>query len=183
MTEIMDTIRGRRSVRSYLERDVTDEQLHVLFEAVQWAPSWANTQCWELVVIRDHETKRRLQETVSKGNPATKAVVTAPVLLGICGRTQSSGYYNGQVTTKFGDWMLFDLGLATQNLCLAAHGLGLGTVIVGLFDHDRAREILQVPSGYEVVALVPLGYPAKERPAPRRRPPAEFVHLERFGKD
>jgi nitroreductase len=101
-------------------------------------------------------------------------------VVAVCGKTQSSGYYKGEVTTKFGDWLLFDLGLATQNLCLAAHTLGLGSVVVGLFNHDAAKTILSVPEGYELVALIPLGHPAKISGPPKRREPAEFVHSNRF---
>ena len=173
-------IKGRRSIRSYEEKEVAEELLNQLFEAVRWTPSWANTQCWELIVVRDPETKQKLQETISKGNPATKALVNAPVVLALCGKLESAGYYHGQVTTKFGDWFMFDLGLVTQNLCLAAHNLGLGTVIVGLFDHDRAQEMLAVPTGYELVVLIPLGYPAKEPVAPKRREVREFVHFHKF---
>ena len=180
MTELMQIIKGRRSIRSYQQKEVAEELLNQLFEAVRWTPSWANTQCWELIVVRDPETKLKLQETISKGNPATKALVNAPVVLALCGKLERAGYYHGQVTTKFGDWFMFDLGLVTQNLCLAAHNLGLGTVIVGLFDHDRAQEILAVPTGYELPVLIPLGYPAKEPGAPKRREIREFVHFHKF---
>jgi nitroreductase len=180
MAELMAVIKGRRSIRKYQDKEVSAEQLNTVLEAVQWSPSWANTQCWEVVVIQDPAVKQALQETLAKGNPATKAVVAAPVLLAMCGKLESSGYYNNQVTTKFGDWFLFDLGLATQSLCLAAHNQGLGTVVVGLFDHDKAKSVLQVPAGYEVVALLPLGYPAKESSPPKRREISEFTHREKF---
>jgi nitroreductase len=98
----------------------------------------------------------------------------------LCGKLQSSGYKKGQATTKFGDWFMFDLGIATQSLCLAAHNLNLGTVIVGLFDQDKAKDILEVPEGYEVVALVPLGYTAQEASAPPRREISEFLHHDIF---
>ncbi len=75
---------------------------------------------------------------------------------------------------------MFDLGLATQNLCLMAHDLGLGTVIVGLFDHDGAKQILNVPAGYELVVLIPMGYPAKTPSAPERREIEEFTHYDIF---
>jgi nitroreductase len=150
-------------------------------EAVRWAPSWANTQCWEVVQVQDPEVKRALQSTLPpKGNPAFKAVVEAPVVLAVCGRSRESGFYKGEATTRHGDWLLFDLGLATQNLCLAAAALGLGTVIVGLFDHDRAAEILRLPGGVELVALVPVGHPAKISAAPKRRETVEFVHRDGF---
>jgi nitroreductase len=180
MADFMDVVKGRRSVRNFEDRDVPEEILRQLYEAVQWTPSWANTQCWELVVVRDATVKQKLQETMSKGNPATKSIVDAPVVVAVCGKLNSSGYYKGQVTTKFGDWLLFDLGLATQSLCLAAHNLGLGTVIAGLFDQDAAKTALGVPEGYDLVALIPLGYPAKVPSAPKRRTPEEFVHREKF---
>jgi nitroreductase len=180
MAELMEVIKERRSIRKYQDREVPQELLEQLAEALKWTPSWANTQCWELIVVTDQGMKQRLQETVSKKNPATKAMVNAPVVLALCGKKERAGYYHGQVTTKFGDWFMFDLGLATQNLCLAAHNLGLGTVIVGLFDHHRAGELLAVPTGYELVVFIPLGYPAKKPAAPRRREPAEFVHLNHF---
>ncbi|MDY6909515.1 MAG: nitroreductase family protein [Thermodesulfobacteriota bacterium] len=180
MAEVMKAIQERRSVRNYEDKDVPEELLNQVLEAVKWAPSWANTQCWEVVVVCDPAVKDRLQATLAKGNPAAKAIVNAPVVLAMCGKLQSSGYYKNEVTTKFGDWFLFDLGIATQNLCLAAHDAGLGTVIVGLLDHDKAAEVLGVPQGYELVVLVPLGYPSKVPSAPKRREVNEFTHREKF---
>ena len=180
MGQLMEAIKERRSIRKYENKEVPEALLNQVLEAVQWAPSWANTQCWEIIVVKDQAAKQQLQEVMGKGNPATKAIVDAPVVLAVCGKLKSSGYYKDQVTTKFGDWFLFDLGIATQNLCLAAHDAGLGTVIVGLFDHDKAAQILKVPQGYELVVLVPLGYPAKISSAPKRREIAEFTHSEKF---
>lgn len=178
--ELMEAIKSRRSVRNFENKDVSDEQVKQLLEAVQWAQSWANTQCWEIIVVRNAETKAKLQETLPKTNPATKAMVEAPVVFVICGKLQAAGYYKGQVTTKFGDWFMFDLGIASQNLCLRAHDLGLGSVIVGLFDHDKAKQVLGVPEGYELVAMIPVGYPAKVPSAPKRKEIAEFTHYEKF---
>jgi nitroreductase len=180
MGNFIDVVKGRRSIRKYQEQEVPEASLQQLLEAVQWSPSWANTQCWEIVVVRDPEIKQKLQETMGKGNPATKAIVEAPIILGICGKLKTSGFYKGEAPTKFGDWFMFDLGIATQSLCLAAHSLGLGTVVVGLFDHDRAKEVLKAPDGHELVALIPLGFPAKESGPPKRREIAEFTHSDTF---
>ena len=179
MADLMDIIKGRRSIRKYQDKEVEESSLNQILESVQWSPSWANTQCWEVIVVKDPATKEQLQGTLVK-NPATKAMVQAPIVFVLCGKLQSSGYYNGQVTTKFGDWFMFDLGLATQNMCLTAYDLGLGTVIVGLFDHNKVKEILGVPDDYEVVTMIPLGHPAKEPEAPRRRAINGFTHFEKF---
>ena len=179
MAELMDIIKGRRSVRKYEDREVPEELLTQVLESVKWSPSWANTQCWEIVVVKDPATKEKMAATLIK-NPATKAMVQAPVVLAVCGKLKSSGYYNDQATTKFGDWFMFDLGIAAQDICLTAYSLGLGTVIVGLFDHNKVDEILGVPEGYNVVSLIPMGYPAKKTEAPKRREIAEFRHDEKF---
>jgi nitroreductase len=178
--ELMEAIKTRRSVRNFEPKDVTDEQVNQILEAVQWAQSWANTQCWEVIVVQNPETKAKLQETLPKTNPAFKAMTEAPVIFVLCGKLQTSGYYKGQVTTKFGDWFMFDIGIAAQNLCLRVHDLGLGSVIVGLFDHNKAKEVLGVPEGYEVVVMIPIGYPAKVPSAPKRKEISEFTHYEKF---
>jgi nitroreductase len=160
---------------------VPPETLDTILEAVRWSPSWANTQCWEIVVVRDPTVKQLLQSTLPpKGNPAAGAMLQAPVVLALCGRLKNSGYYKDQAPTKFGDWFMFDLGIACQTICLTAHALGLGTVVVGLFDHDRAKAALNVPEGFELVAMIPLGFPAKVSSAPNRRETAEFTHQNTF---
>lgn len=180
MKDFMELVKSRRSIRKYDDRDIPTTLLDDIFEAVRWSPSWANTQCWELVVIRDPETRQKLQATIAPKNPATKAITAAPVLIALCGKLNSSGFYKDTVTTKFGDWFMYDLGIATQTLCLAAHKAGLGTVVVGLFDHDRAGRIINVPEGVELVALIPMGYPAKTGSAPTRRETSDFVRSESF---
>ena len=64
---------------------------------------------------------------------------------------------------------MFDIGLAAQNITLIAHALGLGTVIIGLYDHDQAKAVLHIPDGFELVALMPLGYPSKVPSPPKRK--------------
>ena len=180
MSDLMEIIKGRRSIRRYQDQEIPEQDLNQVLEAIRWSPSWANTQCWEAIVIKDLSIKQKLQEVLSTGNPATKAIGEAPVVIALCGKLERSGYKKGEATTKFGDWFMFDLGIATQSLCLAAHNLNLGTVIVGLFNHSKAGDILKVPKDYEVVALVPLGYPAQKGSAPPRREIDDFLHYDTF---
>ena len=181
MSDIMEIILGRRSIRRYQEKDIPDDIINNILEAARWAPSWANVQPWEFVVVKDKSIKKQIQKNVPSRNPSSLAIVNAPVLLVVCGQLKKSGYYDDQYPTKFGsDWFMYDLGLATQNLCLAAHASGLGTVIVGLFDHDRVGEVINLPANHEVLVLIPLGYP-DQNPKPRkRREIDEFVHYDTF---
>ena len=180
MSDLINIIQERRSVRKYIDKEISEESLNTILEAVRWSPSWANTQCWEIVNVKDAMLRKQLQETISPKNPATKAIVAAPVLLALCGKLGTSGFYKDKVTTKFGDWFMYDLGIACQTLCLTAQSLGIGTVVVGLFDHNKANEILQVPAGHEVVTLIPMGYPQKTGSAPKRREVSEFFHVDTF---
>jgi nitroreductase len=180
MSDFVQQMKERRTVRKFEDKDVDRETMREILEAARWCQSWANVQCWEIVEIRDAEVKTALQETLPKGNPASKAMVEAPVVLAVCARLQESGYYKGQVTTKFGDWFMFDSGLVTQNICLAAHALGLGSVVVGLLDHDKAEEVLKVPEGCELTVLIPIGVPAQIPSAPKRKELSEFVHQDTF---
>jgi nitroreductase len=180
MADFMEIIKGRRSVRRFQAKEIPEDDVNTILEAVKWAPSWANTQCWEVIVVRDPRTKEKLEDTLTPRNPARQAILEAPIVFALCGKLERSGYKRGEAETEFGDWFMFDIGIATQNLCLTAHTLNMGTVIVGALYQDKAGAILGVPDGYKVVALVPIGYPAQEAKAPARRELSEFVHYDRF---
>src|SRR4030066_709250 len=155
--DLMDAIRGRRSIRKYKPDPVPEEVLRTLLEAVRWSPSWANTQCWEVIIVKDPNMKSTLANTLTKTNPSLSSMTEAPIVMVLCGKKGVSGFKKGEAATVKGDWLMFDTGIAMQNLCLAAHALGLGTVVVGRFDHNKVAEILGIPQNVEVVALTPLG--------------------------
>jgi len=180
MTDLMEIIRNRRSVRKYLDEPVPEKDLEKILEAVQWAPSWANTQCWEVVIVKNQAVKEQLAGTLPAGNPALKAMVQAPVVLVMCGIRGLAGFKKGESTTDKGDWFMFDVGAATQNASLAAHALGLGSVVVGLFDAPKAGEIVGVPEQVSVVALLPLGYPERIPTAPKRKDFKAFVYENHY---
>jgi nitroreductase len=180
--DVFEAMQKRCSVRKYLPEPVPEEDLTRILEAGRVAASWANTQCWEIVVVRDPALKARLAATLPDGNPSRAAMTEAPVVLAACGRAGRSGFKRGLATTAFGDWMLFDVALFLANVTHAAHALGYGTVHVGLLDHAAAGDALEVPDDVKVIELVPIGRPAPPvRPSPARRPLADFVHLETFG--
>lgn len=177
-----DAIFERRSVRKFNDHYVTDDELRALLEAARWAPSWANTQVWEFVVVRDRGLIEQVSNTYVELNPATKGSLAASALIVVCAKDGVSGCYGGKDVTKISKWYMFDLGLAVQNLCLKAHELGLGTVVVGYLDHERCRQILSVPDGYEVVAVLPVGQPlAPAKAKAPRKELSSFVHLDTFG--
>ena len=179
--ELMEAITNRRSVRKFTDYYVTDEEIGEMLNAARLAQSWANTQIWEFIVVRDHNLIEKVTETYSHGNRATKCSMSASVLIVACAKMGVSGTKGGEDKTKFSEWFMFDLGVAVQNLCLRAHELGLGTVIVGLIDHDACKQLLAVPEGYEVVASIPVGKPVAVETGRPRKSLDECVYLNRFG--
>jgi nitroreductase len=179
--DTLEAIKTRRSIRRYKPDPVDDKTLSQVLEAARWSPSWANTQCWRFIVVRNDSIKQELAGALSPNNPATNAVRTAPIVIVVCAELSKSGFYRGTAVTARGDWFMFDTGIAMENLALAAHSLGLGTVHVGLLDHKKVESILGVPEGYCAVELTPLGYPDGEARTPPRKEMAEIVFNDKFG--
>ena len=179
--EALEAIRTRRSVRKYSDRPVEPEKLQAVLEAVQQAPSWSNLQCWSLVVVTDQAVRDRISELSYvesffaaygyKSNPAQKGLAQAPIVIVACADPLRSGDLRGE------QYYMADMGIATENLMLAAHDQGLGSVFVGVFDEEKLKELLQIPADIRIVGLFPLGYPAGEsKGGPPRKPLNEFVH-------
>ena len=182
MMDSLECLLTRRSIRKFTDQEVDNETLQKVIEAARYAPSWANTQCWEFIVVRNQVVKEQLAQTLPEGNPARKSVTQAPVVMAMLGKHELSGYYKGEAATNKGNnWYMYDLGLASQNLALAAHSLVLGSVVLGLFDAAAAEKVLSVPEGVSLVTLIPLGYPGKTPSrAPARKPICEFVFLNKY---
>ena len=179
--EVLEAIKTRKSIRRYKTTPVDDKTIELVLEAARWAPSWANTQCWRFIVVRDSKIKAELANITTYNNPATEAIRNAPVVIVACAEVGKSGYYTGELASDKGDWYMFDVALAMQNLVLAAHSLGLGTVYNGLFDAKKAASILEVSEGFCVVSITPLGYPDEE-PKPRpRKELSEIVFYDKYG--
>jgi nitroreductase len=169
-------------MRKYKDEPIPKEKLDNILEAIQWAPSWVNFQPWEIIIIDQEEVKAKLQECVPETNPGRKAIVQAPVLFAVCGKQGLSGFYKDQPSTVYGDWIMFDMGIVCQNICLAAWAQGLGSLHLGLLDHVKAGEILGLPDDVKLYELIPLGTPAKEGTAPKRKKIEEFTYNNKWGK-
>ncbi len=179
--EVLEVIKTRRSIRKYKTTPVDDKTLELILDAARWAPSWANTQCWRFLVVADNDIKNKLADTLNDTNPAIDAIRNAPLVIVACAELWKSGCYDDVPATDKGDWFMFDVALAMQNLVLAAHSLGLATVHIGLFDAKKAANILKVPPGYCVVEMTPLGYPDQQRDPRPRKELSEIVFYNQFG--
>lgn len=178
--ELYQAIKERRSVRRYKTDSIPQEVLDRLLEAAQWAPSWAHTQCVEVILVDDPAVRQGLALATGDRNPAYKAMIDAPLAVAFCAKRGRAGFKKGAATTVRGDWFMFDTALAMQNFMLAAHAEGLATVCIGLFDSEAAGKALKLPEGMEVVSLTPLGYPDQTPNLPPRKDRALFVHKNTY---
>lgn len=168
----VDCIKTRRSVRKFTEEKVPHEVLEQLVELSRWAPSWKNTQIARYVAVEDEALKSRIaEEGIIKG---------APVLMVMTYVEKRSGFErDGSFSTTKGDrWQNFDCGVAAATFGLAAHELGLGSVVLGIFDEKKLAELLELPEGMGVACLMPLGYPAEEPAAPKRKEVADLLSVK-----
>jgi len=189
--DVFEAIKTRRSIRRYRNDPVDDDTVNKVLEAAHWAPSWKNTQCWRFIIVRDAETKAKIADNLVKvkfdnepiDNAGTAAIKQAPVLIVLCAEIGKAGYgTEGTPVTDKGDWFMFDIALAMENLVLAAHALGLGTVIVGGFDAGKTAGILGVPDGLSVVAMTPLGFPDNKGQVSPRKDLSEVIYHEKYSR-
>lgn len=183
--DTIEAIKTRRSVRKFSDKAVEPEKVQTILEAVQAAPSWSNMQCWRMVVVKDAETRAKISDLSYvesffatrgyKSNPAQKGIADAPVVIILCAVPEQSGELNGQ------KYYLADTGIASENLMLAAHAVGLATVFVGVFDEEKLGDLLDIPPGVRIVGLFPLGYAQTEAKAgPPRKPLEDIVYYEKW---
>ena len=169
----MDTItciKSRRSIRKFKAEPISKEMIEDLVFAASYAPSWKNTQTTRYIAITDAKIKERISKECC-GEHNQGIIDNAPVLVATTIVDKRSGFErDGSFTTVREDnWQAFDNGIAVQTFCLAAREKGLGTVIMGLYDIDKASEILQVSEGQLLMALVAIGYPNEKPEAPKRK--------------
>ena len=164
-----DCVRTRRSVRKYKADPVSDEVIRSIVEAAALAPSWKNTQISRYIAIEDPKVLEEICRTYAPFN--ARIIGNCPLLIAQTFVKGRSGFErDGSFSTdREAGWQYYDCGIACQTLCLAAHDLGLGTVVMGVFDRKGLEAYLQIPEDQELMALIALGYPDESPAAPRRK--------------
>lgn len=166
--EFMDVITERRSIRKFKPDPVPQEDIDYVLNAARLAPSWANTQCWEFVVVTHSGT---IEELAEAGNAWLEQ---APVIIVACADPTRPGTKGDQ------EYYMLDIGIAMEHLILAATDRGLGTCWIGAFDEQIVKSVLNVPEAIRVVASTPLGYPDEVPGSQERKTLDEITHNERY---
>ncbi len=166
--ELIEGIFSRRSIRKYIDKEVSDEDIKQIFCAAMQAPSAVNRQPWHFILVRDRERLTGITE-IHPYADMLKHAAFAILVLGDTKLENSPGYWS------------VDCGAATQNILLAAHGLGLGAVWLGVHPREERRKAFRnffnLPDHIQPFALVSIGYPAEQKPFVNRYH-REKIHYE-----
>jgi len=205
----LELVKKRRSIRSFKADPIPDDYIDKIIEAARWAPSGANSQPWEFVVVKDKEIKDRIVDIVNQHSEYSRKVEltreeslrfpsvsspvrepgykNAPVFIILCGDPRTKEAYPLLTLLARGD-SHFASGLASAFLymAVAATTLGLGSQWVSATGHPFVkcllRELLGIPQKLEIYDMMALGYPAHQ-PKPRLvRERVEMVHHGRYDK-
>ncbi|MBQ4560694.1 MAG: nitroreductase family protein [Tyzzerella sp.] len=165
-----DCIVGRRSIRKFKNDKISHSLLESIVSTASFSPSWKNTQITRYIAIEDTSIIKKIADDFTPEFNANiirqvSTLIAVTFVKGRCGFER-----NGSFSTKKGDrWQMFDVGVACQTFCLAAHEAGLGTVIMGIWDEDGITELLDIPETQELAALIAIGYPDISPDAPKRK--------------
>ncbi len=166
--EFSELIEKRYSVRAYRPDPVEDEKLTQVLQAARLAPTAANRQPFQLIVIHTAGREAELKRIYSRD-----WFVQAPLVICACGIPTQ-----GWVRRDGKNYNDVDVAIVMDHLILAAADVGLGTCWIGAFDPDAAREVLGLPGDVEPVAFTPLGYPADQLGPKKRQPLSDLVRYE-----
>jgi nitroreductase len=168
--EFVELAAARYSVSAYRSEPVAEALLQQVLEAARLAPTAANRQPFQIVVIHTAGRAEQLQRIYARD-----WFVQAPLVLAMCALPAQAW-----VRRDGKNYADVDATIAFDHLILAAASLGLGTCWVAAFDVAAAREVLGLPPGVEPLAFTPLGYPAAMPPAKNRKPLADLVRSENW---
>jgi len=166
----LEAIITRRSIRKFEQKPVPAELVDQLLKAGMFAPSAKNYRPWHFIVINE---RTKLDE-LSNLHPSAKMLKTATLAILVCG---------DRTLDPMDGYLAINASAATQNILLAAHQLGLGSVWIGVFPREeRIAELttyFNFPENILPVNLIAIGWPGEERPVPERFE-AEKVHYNKW---
>lgn len=168
--EFNKVIEERRSIRNYdADKKLTKEQVEEIIKAANFAPSWKNKQTSRYHVIMSDAKKELLKSCLPEYN--VKNIQDAPVIIITTFVKNIVGFdRNGEPDNELGNgWGIYDLGLNNQTFVLKAKEMGFDTLIMGLRDADKIREVLNIPEEEVIVSVIGLGYAAAEGKMPPRK--------------
>lgn len=173
--ELQDVLEGRRSVRKYKDKEVSDEDIHLIIEAAILAPSWKNSQVTRYYVVKSVDMLEKIKQTLPDFN--IENIKNAPVLIISTIILNRSGFErDGTPSNELENgWGYYDCGLHNMNLLLKAYELGIATLVLGLRDAVSIKKILGIADNQAIVSVIALGYADIELEMPKRKSVEDII--------
>lgn len=178
--DFLDLIVRRQSDRKYSDKPVEKEKLERIIEAGRMAPSACNAQPWKFIVVTDADLIPKMAEAASAKLIGMNSFVGQATALIVIVRENPNLSSRVGATIKQKDYSLFDIGIATENICLQAAAEGIGSCILGWFDESTVRKLLLIPKSKRVELIITLGYSLSDKREKRRKPPEETVSYNKY---
>ena len=167
-----------RSVRKYdAEKKITEKDLEDIIEAAIQAPSWKNSQTARYYAVLDKDIHNRIADEALPAFNA-KSATGAALIITTFVKDRSGFDREGNAENECGNgWGYYDLGLHNANLILKAKDLGLDTLVMGIRDGDKIREILKIPENEIIVSVIAIGYSDSEASKPKRKRAEDILKI------
>jgi len=157
-------ILARQSVRRYAEKPVEPEKLTLCLEAARLAPSASNSQPWKFIIVDKEPLRTEVAKaTFSDIKLINKFTVQAPVLVVIV-MEKAKLITRLAMLVKKKEWPLIDIGITAEHFCLQAAELGLGTCMIGWFEEEKIKKLLQMPADKSIGLVISVGYAVEGYP-------------------
>jgi nitroreductase len=173
-----DLLLKRQSDRKYSSKKVEEEKILSCLEAGRLSPSACNSQPWSFVVIDQEPVLQQAQKRIATMG-MNRFVKQVPVLIAIVLEKPNFTASIGSVI-KDKEYPLLDIGIASNNICMQATELGLGSCILGWFDEKGLKQLLDVPESKRIPLVIALGYPTTVTRKKIRKPMKEIIYFNSY---
>jgi len=170
-----DTIRGRRSIRRYKDKNVPLSMVGEIIDLAKHAPSSGNLQNWRFIIVTDSEMRHQLAEASLE----QYWMVEAPVHIVVCNDYKKVKDHYAELGKMYSIQNCANIAYAIQ---LAAYDLGLGTCWVGAFDNEKVQQLLEIPDDIDPEIIITLGHSQDMKAEQLREQVKYLTYHDKWGK-
>jgi len=178
--KFLELTQKRQSDRGYIDQPIENDKIQRILESAKLAPSACNAQPWKFIVVSDKELKNKIaDQTSSKVLGMNHFTKQAPIHIVIVEENANFTSNAGRII-KRKHFPLIDIGIAAEHICLQAAAEGLGTCMLGWFNEEGVRKLLNIPKKKRIPLIITLGYSAQENRDKKRKEDSEIISYNSY---
>jgi nitroreductase len=174
MDDILELIKSRRTIKKFLPKFVSWDNVTKIIEAARHAPSCGNVQNWRFIVLFEAETRQAMAELCHEQYDLAQA----PIIIIVCAEPEKAERYYGLRGERL--YTIQNCAAAVQNMLLEAHSLGIGTRWIGAFDEEGVKSLCKIPEEVRPQSIIALGYPKEVPPKPPKYPIESLIFFHKW---